>query len=268
MATQGPEDVAARRVSLRRARSGGSSAGFSSGISSSSESLRDSEYEDEDLNARVRNAAVPPVSGDPADRENPRQRMAEVAMAGSQSYAKEYRLNLLHKLLMRGVSLDLISQQLGVSISTIEKDRIALKARLRESARSLDINEMVGAQNALYDDITAASLRLASSSTVPVPMKLASMRTALAANADRTRFLTSAGVFDVLAYRRAENGADLSDIQVLMQKTDDMLANLSAMDDEPKPQTIVRRKPKPGAFKAMSFDDATASSGDQEVQEL
>lgn len=267
-----------RRMNLRRARSaGGSSHGFSSGVSTQSESYR-SEHEDDDLADEVR-ANVPRIAGpaptmrgdaEPDDPHRNRRLLQEAAMAGDANYAKEFRLNLLHKLLMRGISLDNIARELGVSISTVQRDRLALKARLRQAARELDINEIVGGQTAFYDEITALSLRITSHTDTPTAMKLASMRTALAANADKTRFLSSAGVFEVLQFRRAEDGQDLSDVQVLMQRTGELLEQLSR--DEPdespaRPSRIVRR-PRKGGFSAMSFDDPDASSSSGEVVEL
>ena len=272
-----------RRMILRRQRGGGGG-GFSSGISTRSESLRASDHEggpqDEVDDAidpvqvanSIRAGAVPAPSPATPDRENPRSRLNEVALAGSASYAKEHRLVMLHRLLMRNVSLDVIARQLGVSISTVEKDRAELKRRFREQATQLNIDEMIGAQQSVYDEIAGMALRIASQGAsrdehgqpvqaVPTAMKLAAMRTALAANADRTRFLNTAGVFDVLRFRRAEDGANVSDVQMLMQKTQELLESLDA--PEP-PSAPVRR----GSFNPMSFDDVDASGSAQEVQEL
>ena len=274
------EEPARRRVVLRRGRMG---AAFSGGGTGRMESLRasdpdqgegdevDAAIDPNEVNRRVqaRAALPPPVTIDEA-RDNPRARLNEVALAGSAGYAKEYRLTLLHRLLMRGTPLDQIARQLQVSISTVEKDRAELKRRLREAAKELHIDEMVGNQSAVYDEVQAMALRLASQSETPVPMKLASMRTALAANADRTRFLNTAGVFDVLKFRRAEDGSDLSDIQLLMQRTSEVLASLDEEENPAPPKVAVRRRTqkKAGGFDKMTFDDADASGSTNEVQEL
>lgn len=271
MATQpnlpNPEEGNERRMNLRRARSGGS-AGFSSSTSTSSESLR-AGAEDEDLNTRVRDNVPLLAPPTPADNnpDDSRRRMAEAAMAGDAAYAKEFRLNLLHKLLMRGVSLDNIARELGVSISTVKNDRVELKRRLREAARELDINELIGGQMSFYDEATALSLRITSQQGMPTAMRLAGIRTALAAKADQTRFLTSAGVFDVLSFRRTEDGQDLSDVQVLMQRTAEMLERMS--EESPPPAAPrVHRRARPGSFSGMSFDDKGASGSDSEVVDL
>lgn len=274
-----------RRVVLRRARSGG---GFTSGHSTESESLRPStEMDDVDraidpdeINSRVRRLP-PPASTAPysdttgdanEDRENPRMRMNQVAMAGSQSYAKEYRLQLLHRLLMRSVPLDQIAQQLQVSISTVEKDRAELKRRWREAAKELTIEEIIGNESGIYDEITAMAMRVASGGeSTPTAMKLASMRTALAARADKTRFMNTAGVFDVLRFKQAEDGGSLSDVQRLMQHTEALLASLDEPDEptgEPPPRGKRMTRTRAGGFKSMTFDDNDASSSTQETQEI
>lgn len=271
---QEEQDPAARRMSLRRARSGGSM-GFSPSTSTSTETLDAEDAPDEDLQDRVRRdmPRLAPPAPAPDDPDENRRRLAEAAMAGDQAYARDFRLGLLHRLLMRGISLDNIARELGVSLSTIKQDRAELKRRLRETARGLDVNELIGGQMAFYDEATAMSLRISSQQGMPTGMRLAGIRTALAAKADQTRFLTSAGVFDVLSFRRQEDGSDLSDVQVLMQRTEEMLQRLSdesndaapAPGDEPPPRPrIVRRRA--GGF---SFDDRNASSSsDPEVVEL
>lgn len=269
-----------RRLSIRRARTGGSSAGFGRGDLSTSESYR-GETEDRDLRDQPV-SRVTPVSNsvDIDEGDSPGQRMLDVSMVGDASYAKEYRLMLMHKMLQRGISLDNIARQLGVSISTAQKYRVELKAMLREKARSMDINHLVGDGIAFYDELIALSLRQVSAGARedgtggPTPaIRLAAMRTALAAKADSVRFLNSAGVFDALTFRRAEEGSDLSDVQSLMQAADRIFDRLEEEPEtapEPKasPRRIIRRARPAGGFKPLEFEDSGGSSGDNEVQEL
>lgn len=285
----------ARRITMRRSRGG-----FGGGTSTRSESLRTSAEADEvddavepeqihnDIvrSARQRPAPAralpPPVqptaqdafdagveAGGGPGTPDPRQRMGQVAMTGDANYAKEYRLGLMHRMLMRKVPLDQIARDLGISLSTAQKDRIQLKARLRERARQLDINEIIGNQSELYDEVAGMALRVATNGDTPTAMRLAAMRTTLAAEADRTRFLNTAGVFDVLRYRRAEDGTDVSDVQMLMGRTDELLRMLIEGDSAappaaPSPRARARR----GGFGTMTMDDANASSGDAENLEI
>ncbi len=274
----------ARRMNARRARAGGG--GFSGGVSTTSESLRDREEDDDNiydpedgpamqalvLNQNNTDSEVDDGTG--AGQRTPRQRMNEVAMSGSQAYSKEYRLVLLHRMLIRRMPLDQIAKDLKVSISTIEKDRVLLKQKLRDDSRALNIDEMVGGQMEVYNEISGMSMRIASDVGNPAAnrpgqttaMRLAALRTALATEADRTRFLNTAGVFDVLNYRRPDDGSDISDVQRLMGRTEEMLERLMASDDPaPAPRKRIMRT---GGFKEFTMDDKDASSGDAEVQEI
>lgn len=272
-----------RRVILRRSRGR-----MGAGVSTRSESLRTSETDAQEpdevddaidpdqMSRRIRAGQFPapalPDAGN--DRENPRSRLNAVQMAGSAAYAKEYRLQLLHRLLLRNIPLDQIASQLHVSISTVEKDRAELKRRLREAATQMNIDEMIGHQQALYDEVSAMALRIASQgnrtdengnpvSAVPTPMRLAAMRTALAANADRTRFLNTAGVFDVLRFRRSETGDNVSDVQQLMLHTLELMESLKQ-----EPGSPPERASRSGGFAPMTFDDVDATGSANEVEPI
>lgn len=220
-----------RRIVLRRSRGAGARFtprgridGAPRDIPDEIDAAIDPDFMDQHVRSQTR-APLDPGAPDP------RQRMMEVAQAGNANYAKEYRMQMLHRLLIRKVPLDQIAVQLGVSISTLEKDRALLKKQLREAAKDLNIDEMIGNQGFMYDEIGAMALRIASKSSgegaVPVPMQLAAMRTTLASQADKTRFYQSAGVFDVLRFRKADTGEAQSDIQILMEQTRHMLAAFS-----------------------------------------
>jgi len=266
-----------RRVVLRRRMSGGSfgGGGFSNSTSTRSESLRASEEPDEIDGAidpdeavnRIRTGSMPSPSRAPdAERASPRTLMNQVALAGSSSYAKEFRLELLHKMLTRKIPLHQIAAELQVSISTVEKDRAELHKRLREAAKKLNIDEMVGDQIAVYEDIRSMAMRIATNADTPTAMKLAAGRTALAADADKTRFLNTAGVYDALRFRRSEDGSTVSDISFLMQRTTELMEALN--EEEVTPPQKSSRYVKRGGFKPMSFDDEDASGSSEEIQEI
>ena len=291
---------ARRRITLRRGNYGG--AGLSQ--STQARGMRDSDEEHDDvdaaidpeqaardLNRTVRNrpltidsdTGLPDEAGAPT-QINPRARLDEVALAGSAAYAKEYRLTLLHRLLMRRVPIDQIARQLNVSISTIEKDRAALKIRLREIAKEQDINEIVGRNIEIYDELRGMSMRIASSgeqrgpngetlAATPVAMKLAALRTALAATNDSNRMLSAAGVFDALRFRASESATGQSDMQRLMAGADDLLRALEEDDESVQgppppapPKRVVRRKQ--AAFPAMDFADPQSDTAASEYVEL
>lgn len=197
--------------------------------------------EDPDLNAMTEAAAAAsaqprptaPRASTPQDAEvsvptsadeeyTPISRIRQVGRRSSE-YEREYRLQLLHRLLMRRVPIDEIATQLEISVSQVLKDRQELYERLREESRKLDIDQIVGHNKGFYEEVAAMSLRAASHNGTPMPLRLAAMRTALAAQNDSHRFMQAAGVFDVLRYRRAGTEAEMNDVQRMMAMTRELL---------------------------------------------
>jgi hypothetical protein len=152
----------------------------------------------------------------------PQNRMAEVRSRASQ-YEKEYRLKLVHRMLMRNVPLDQIARELEVSIHTVMRDRKELYSRLKEEAKKLDINKLIGDTMGFYQEVQGMGLRAASVTKLPMNMRLAAMRTALASKNDLHRFLNHVGVYDVLRYRAGTEGGD-TDIEKVMKLTESLLA--------------------------------------------
>lgn len=96
------------------------------------------------------------------------------------------------------------------------------------------------------------ALRAASNAQTPIPMRLAAMRTALAANNDMHRFFQAAGVYDVLRFRRAPGGDGATDIQRMLSVTEELLS-------EARREERTAASPNPlGEF----------SGGDSETMEL
>lgn len=165
---------------------------------------------------------IPPTT----EEFNPRARMDQVRRRSSQ-YAKEYIIDLLHRLLMRRIPMDEIAQQLGISISQAYRYRKELNKKLREDAKSLDIESLIGESMAFYGENAAMAMRAASASNLPVAIKLAAMRTALASRNDMHRFLMAAGVYDALRFRPPADGASVSDVRQLMLNTERILSGES-----------------------------------------
>jgi hypothetical protein len=230
-------DKESRRVILRRNRGGFSNSGLSSAT--------DDEGIPRDINEAVRQvASTPPRQAAPAqpvaapstgeipddlqsiannEDYSPLARLQQVGRRSSE-YEREYRLGLLHRLLMRNVPLDEIAAQLQISVSQVLRDRRELRERLRSVARDLNIDEMVGHNTGVYEEVVAMALRAASASRNPLPMRLAAMRTALAGQNDMHRFYQAAGVYDVLRFRRLPGADGASDIQRMLALTEELMA--------------------------------------------
>lgn len=184
-----------RRRSIGGSRSGTLAEGLPLAISD------DAEMDGLNATDTAINEQVSALAATPRAREEftPSGRMREVGDRASK-YEKEYRLKLLHRLLLRGIALDVIAEQLNVSIDTVLRNRRELYHMLRQQASQLDANSLVGETIGFYAETQAMSLKMASGEKTPQNIKLAAIRTALSSRNDRHRFYQASGVFDVLQY--------------------------------------------------------------------
>lgn len=259
MATEAADGGRRRRMVRRNAGMAFGGGGLSNSSSGGGVSdVDDGEGAVEDLNAAVEDRAVatPRVSDEQAsalvrDAQNseeytPSHRLSTVRSRSS-AYEREYRLQLLHRLLLRNLPLDEIATAMGVSVSTVMRDRLELKERLRQTAKELDIDVIIGNAKGFYEEVQAMAMRQASSAQTPIPMRLAAMRTALAAQNDTHRFLQASGVYDVLRFRRGAGEGQVSDISRLMSMTDELLSEA---------KRDARRAANPNPLGDFSGDDS------------
>ncbi|MCK5307084.1 MAG: hypothetical protein KAJ73_00600 [Zetaproteobacteria bacterium] len=141
-----------------------------------------------------------------------------VCREGTGRYDKEYRMRMLHRMLMRQIPLTQIADELNVSTRTIMRDRKELFTRLRDEASHIDLNNLIGDTIGFYQEVQGMSLRAASNVKTAMNIRLAAMRTALSSRNDQHRFLSAAGVFDVLAFKSGQD-EDNNDIAKLMEMT-------------------------------------------------
>ena len=151
---------------------------------------------------------TPPTPGtQPGDEgslgNTPAERLRRFEQIAPNEYVREYRLTVLHRLLMRGLALDQISQMMGLSVTTVGRLRLDLNNRMRQSARMADPALMRGQTLAFYEAMKEEALRPTLSNNVPVRVRLEAFRVAMQAEADKQRFLHMTGFFD--AYRVKPN---------------------------------------------------------------
>lgn len=273
------EDGRVRRTNIRRLRGGARFSGRGSDNLGTPRDFDDDVEEAIDpmrvstnIAARAQYEPRPP-EGD--DGPSPAARLHDVTNRASPAYTKEYRLKLVGRMVMMGIPLDKIAEQLRVSISTVEKDRAAWRKMLAEQARGFDVNEYLGGQMAFYDEVTGQAMQIAATArgenAVPTAMRLAAMRTAIASQNDKTRTLQSGGVFEAARFRRSADGTAMSDVQTLMAQTMEALNDLLQADEPPTP-----RRPGPGpsrgrprAEQGHTFEQMDMTSNDdQELLEL
>ena len=129
-------------------------------------------------------------------------------------YDKETRLRYIHKMRMRDLPKAEMCKRLGISQFILEKDIKELYSRLREGARKLDVDELIGNSLATYNEVLSMALNHASNTKLPTPTRLAALRTVLSAKNDMARFLNVAGVFDTLVYKpnKTKGQTDIGDL--------------------------------------------------------
>lgn len=137
-------------------------------------------------------------------------------------YDKETRLRYIHKMRMRDIPKAEMCKRLGITMHKLERDIKELYSRLREGARKLDVNELIGDSIATYNEVLSMALNHASNTKLPTPTRLAALRTVLSAKNDMHRFLNLAGFYDVAVYKQQEDKTE-TDIGQLIQVTQAIL---------------------------------------------
>lgn len=242
-------EAGAGRKVRRRVR-GRSSGGMSSATETRSYSTTGGENDYPDLNSAVEGIATQESEHEPADQLPPMQDTG----GRSSKYEREHRLRLLHRMMMRRIPLEEVARELCVSVHTVMNDRKELYRRLRAEAQKLDINHLIGDTLGFYGEVQGMSLRTASIPKTPTNIKLAALRTALSAKNDMHRFLNLSGVYDVLRYRAADDGAG-DDISKLMEVTQALLDSDSELE-------------KAGADMQQDMLGITFSDEDEEIELL
>jgi hypothetical protein len=157
------------------------------------------------------------------DDMSPAERLAAVSKS-SPAYAKEYRLRLIHRLLLRNIPLDQIADQLDISVRTVQRDREEIGRRLRKEAARLDVNVLLGETMAFYKEHAAMALRIATSAKTPLASRLAALRTSMQSRKEMGQWLSVAGVFEVLKFHAEENAGN-ADIARLVKIAEDLMGD-------------------------------------------
>lgn len=140
----------------------------------------------------------------------------------NRAYQQEARLRMLHRLLMRGASMQQISTSLDVSMSEAYMLRSELFKRISAEARNIDLPTFVGMSMGFYSEVKASALRGYDSGTTESPIthkeKQGYLAIAKAAEDSQNRLLQAAGFFDsVKLHPKAQEAVgevdDIGDMQ-------------------------------------------------------
>ncbi|WP_439813831.1 hypothetical protein [Zavarzinia sp. CC-PAN008] len=162
----------------------------------------------------------PPLPGRDA---TPGERIQHVARHAPE-YLTEYRLTVLHRLMLRQLPLEMIAHTLGCSVRFVFRLRKELCARLVSDASGLDPYEIGGRAVAFYEENRAAFLRIADDGNQPIRTRMRALAQARGANNDLQRFLHVSGFWQAnpmdpkKAKKEAETAAKAEDlIQQMMR---------------------------------------------------
>jgi hypothetical protein len=116
------------------------------------------------------------------------------------AYQKEHDLKMLHKLLMRGMRLELCARSLNKTLDETARMRRTIWRRLRVEAENLDMLTHAGRTLAYYDDVRAQALRTASDPAVSVVSRMRALEVSLKAEGDKHSFLYRAGFYSATKF--------------------------------------------------------------------
>lgn len=180
----------------------------------------------------------PPPPALPDANQGPAERLSGVAQNAS-TYLTEFRLKLLHRMLMRNLPMDMIAAQLQLSVPAVNQLRVELQRRLAYEAQTINRYEIAGKTMAFYDEIQGLALRMADEANSKPYVKLQALQTALGAQSDRQRFLTASGFWSNAPYipmdaKEDESSRAASKLQALIDAVIDdkeVTIDAAATDD-------------------------------------
>ena len=177
-------------------------------------------------------------------------------LSQNQSHQKEYRLKLLHRMMMRQLPTDMIAKSLGVTVRTVNNLKRELSEQLRKEAMNRDLGSYVGFTDGFYNEMIGMSMRMATSKDTPDIRKLSAMKVALQAQRDRTAFYETAGFFSAL---KVLPGVDQDDERTRQANSLMDMSNkvLELFDmDEAEYEERMSRPPEPHeVFKSKDDDE-------------
>ncbi|WP_298849347.1 hypothetical protein [uncultured Ruegeria sp.] len=116
------------------------------------------------------------------------------AEGGDVEYINEFRLVVVHRMSLQGTPLGRIGALLGISSKHAQRLFDKLTDRLLSEAEQADTTALVGETFAFYQAVRTDCMEIAATSS-DASVRLKAMETALAAEADKHRFLQACGFY-------------------------------------------------------------------------
>lgn len=112
------------------------------------------------------------------------------------AYQYEYKMKLLHRMLLRNMQLSVIADSLELTVEEVVVMRRELMKRFKKEATKVDTAQHVGVSLSFYDEVRGAALRIANDSKATYGARVQALGAALEAQKDTVRFLQLTGLYE------------------------------------------------------------------------
>lgn len=135
---------------------------------------------------------------------------------------KEARLAIVHKMSLRGLTMEQMSAELGVSMRSIATYKKVINKRIKTNLTRIDFGVFAGETLSFYQDIQSTCMLYASSKTITDRARNAYLNTSMKAREQLINFLDRCGVIDAVRGNNplVKNMGDASD------KTNDSVSEI------------------------------------------
>lgn len=183
--------------------------------------------------------AYPEPAPDP--KATPADRLRKLKRAHPEYY-RLYRQKLVHRMILRGIPMDVVAGQLQVSLDAIRNDYKHLKKRLRHEASNMDANTIIGDTRAFYAEVRANAMRNAVNPQLTANEQARQFMVALKAQEDEHRFLVTCGFWRSVQWK-PKGGEEKNEADALKRLThalvqgdsdtvDNAIAELAGEDED------------------------------------
>lgn len=146
-------------------------------------------------------------------------------------YQLEYKLKLMHRMLLRGLPFTAITQALSVSPRQAAALRKQLYARLRHEATRMDMPLHVGNSIAFFNEVKQQALQMATSTKIDPKARVGALNVALEAHKDNIRFLQLIGAYDAHPIKWAHDGDAAVEKANALQELAEMFLSGDQLDE-------------------------------------
>lgn len=146
-------------------------------------------------------------------------------------YQLEYKLKLMHRMLLRGLPFTAITSALQMSPRQATALRKQLYARLRHEATRMDMPLHVGNSIAFFNEVKQQALQMATKNDIDPKARVGALNVALEAHKDNIRFLQLIGAYDAHPIKWAHDGDAAVEKANALQELAEMFLSGDQLDE-------------------------------------